>query len=143
MSDTPPPSVTDWRSHQLGEDSTNLRLYKWTHYRHHKDQLPRLERIFNALRTPMPFGALTALATMTGIRTTTLSTWKQRLAVDEAWRPSRLAYGAWRRVFTDDQECLLLNNIVSDYLAQGLYYSHEAFKLDALAFHWQLCHEAE
>jgi hypothetical protein len=65
------------------------------------------------------------------------------LAQNPDWRPSRRAYAGPRRIFTDAQEDQLINQIVTIYLAKGLFYCDEDFKLDARRFYQELGSELE
>jgi hypothetical protein len=105
---------------------------------HHKYHVQDLEPVFHALLTDIPFGGLTKLSRATNIRDSTLFSWKKNLEQRPSWRPSRRAYGASRRIFSDAQEDELTRRIRTKFLDRGFYYCDEDFRLDALHFYEEI-----
>jgi hypothetical protein len=119
-------------------------LYKRGPYLPHKRFINRLEYIFEALSPPssIPYGGLTHLARLSGIPRTTLDTWRTKMQIDPHWRPSADHYAEAHQAFTPDQELRLTQEIQARFLQQGLYYSDQDFRHDALRFHQRLVAEA-
>jgi hypothetical protein len=65
------------------------------------------------------------------------------LHTDPSWRPSRRAYGIPRRIFSDDQEEILVERIRTAYLDRGLYYCDEDFRHDAFRFYEEVREQLE
>jgi hypothetical protein len=138
-------SAHEWLSRILGPPDTYTPLYKRHRYLNHKNLREDLDPIFEALAEPeIPRGCVATLARRSGIPATTLRTWRKKLSKDRTWRPSREGYAFNHRIFTEEQEAILLDRIQARFLQRGLYYSDADFKVDALAFREELIaqHEA-
>lgn len=108
-------------------------------YQHHKDHLPELECVFQILLdSPKVTGFMEKLADKTGIRRSTLSTWKVNLMRNRDWRPRRYNYSLARRVLTDEQETELAQWIAAEYIDQGYLYTDADFKIDVLRYFQQI-----
>jgi hypothetical protein len=138
-----PPTAETWLVDALGEDPSTCTLYRRAPYHPHKDHVAQLEPIFRALSGTVPFGGLSKLSQSTHISDSTLSQWKTKLHADPTWRPSRLAYAMPRRIFTDDQEDILVERIRMTYLDRGLYYCDEDFRHDAFRFYEEIREQLE
>ena len=140
---TVPPTAEAWLFDVLGSEGSPSTLYHRPPYHPHKDHVAQLEPIFRALSGNVPFGGLSKLSQSTHIPDSTLSQWKKTLHLDPSWRPSRRAYAMPRRIFTDEQEDILVDRIRRMYLDQALYYCDEDFRHDALRFYEELRNQLE
>jgi hypothetical protein len=82
---------------------------------------------------PMVTGFTERLSDKTGIRRSTLSTWRLNRLRDPTWRPLRVRYSLRRRVLDDEQETQLAEFIATEYIDQGYLYTDADFRIDALA----------
>ena len=111
-------------------------LYKRRKYHNYKDQREELDEIFKILkRDKVPRCLFSNIARVTGIPKSTLSTWRKRLRTHSDWRPSRMNYGRHRKVFTEDEEKLLIQHIRENFLERNLFYSDRDFHDDAIRFY--------
>jgi hypothetical protein len=76
------------------------------------------------------------ISTNTGIAGSTLRRWRNKLQLNQNWRPTREAYYHPRWILTDDEEAQLLSEVKANYINKGLYYSDQNFNTDALRF-WE------
>jgi hypothetical protein len=131
-------TAAEWIEQIRGPELTDEMVYKRGPYRQHKDKGKELQWVFQGLAggtCEVPRGGIAALSKATGIPDSTLDTWKRRLADDPSWRPTRKAYVYRKRIFSDFEEDLLLEQINKNFLSKGYYYSDQDFKLDALRFY--------
>jgi hypothetical protein len=112
-------------------------------YHKHMDHLAEMEPVFRALLGYIPPNGLRALSKAANTPFDTLRTWRHNLSVDDKWRPSHEAYRKAQRTFTDEEENRLVHLIRVNYLDNGLYYSDQDFKQDALQFRQMLISEME
>jgi hypothetical protein len=117
--------------------------YRREPYRKHMDHVPELETVFRALVGYIPPNGLRALSIVANVPYDTIRTWRRMLSNDSAWRPSHDAYRVAKRIFTDEEEERLVHLIRLNYLDNGLYYSDQDFKQDALQFRQKLVSEME
>lgn len=109
-------------------------LYKRHRYLPHKDRdISQILAYLSSNR--LRFGDQKVLSDITGVPTSTLSTWKRKLQDNKDWVPSRDNYGQHLKIFTDEQEAELMRQIRSNYLDQGLFYSDQDFRYDAIKFY--------
>lgn len=117
------------------------KIYKRHRYLGHKDNSKRLKKVFEWLIEDIDHperhfrGEQDVLADVTGVPKSTLSTWKSNLREDRNWRPSRDHYGCHKRIFTDEEERMLMQQIREEYLDVGLFYSDQDFRYDAIEFY--------
>jgi hypothetical protein len=133
-----PPTAEAWLEEVLGPDRSPCSLYRRPPYQHHKDHVDQLEPIFRALAGDVPFSGLSKLSQALRISDSTLFNWKKNLRTNPSWRPSRRAYAIPRRIFTEEQEDILVQRIRTSYLDHGLYYCDEDFRHDALRFYEEI-----
>jgi hypothetical protein len=84
------------------------------------------------LQTDISFGGLALLSKRVHISGPTLSTWRQKVQGDPAWRSSQRAYTALQRIFTHGQEEQLIPKIRAEFLDKAIYYCDEDFRIDTL-----------
>jgi hypothetical protein len=72
-----------------------------------------------------------------------LSTWRQKVQGDPAWRPSQRAYAAPQRIFTPAQEEQLIPKIRTEFLDKALYYCDEDFRIDGLRLYEEIRQDLE
>jgi hypothetical protein len=139
--DHPPtlsPAVDEWLSTLFTPEQRSTPVYKRAPYQRHKDHPEELEPIFNALRTDIPYGGLTALSKMAHISDATLFQWKKNLQENPFWRPRREAYGKSRCAMPREAELILAGRIIKTYLDPGLFFCDQDFRLEALQFYKEL-----
>jgi hypothetical protein len=98
------PTAEAWLTTILPPEQVTHPVYRRPPYQYHKGHVSQLGFVFPALQTDVPFGGLALLSKRVHITRPTLSTWRQKVQGDPAWRPSRRAYAAPQRIFTDSQE---------------------------------------
>jgi hypothetical protein len=100
----------------------------------HRLILPNLEWVVTALQTEIPCGGLADLAKDTGLKYTTLQTWREHLRQWSTCPPCGDTSGDWRRVFSDAEEEALMHRIRTKYLEKRFYDFDHDFHLDAMMF---------
>lgn len=138
-----PPTAEAWLAGVLQANRSSPGPYRRLPYQHHKDHIHELDFVFRALCDEIPFGGLSLLSKQTRISDSTLSTWRRQLQKDPNWRPSRRAYAAPQRIFTDAEEDALVLKIRADFLDKGLYFCDEDFRLEAARFYEQIRQDLE
>jgi hypothetical protein len=126
------PTAKAWLTTIFPLEEVTHPVYRRPPYQRHMDHVSQLQFVFQALQTDIPFGDLTLLSKRVHISRQMLLTWRQKVQGDSAWRPSRCAYAAPHRIFTDAQEKHLLQKICTEFFDKGLDHGDEAFRIDAL-----------
>ena len=117
-------------------------LYKRRRYHNYKDKREELEEIFTVLQRDNPPRCLfSTISRVVGIPKSTLSTWRARLKTNSEWRPSRTNYGCHRKIFTEDQEKVLIAQIRENFIDRHLFYSDRDFRDDCIRFYNELMSE--
>jgi hypothetical protein len=60
----------------------------------------------------------------TGVRTTTVYSWRERVSVDASWRPSKENFSEKPQIFPDDVEQTIANFLRMNFLAQARPIGH-------------------
>ena len=109
-----------------------IKRQSYNDYSKFADSIPQiLERLINTKR-----GDLVQISNQTGIPYSTISRWHQALGKNTRFNPLVRKWGEHRRIFTDEEEDMIADYIVTNFIQTGIYFTDEDFKEIALQA-WQ------
>ena len=109
-----------------------IKRQSYNDYSKFADSIPAvLERLVNTKR-----GDLAEVSNQTGIPYSTISRWHQALGKNTRFNPLDRKWGQHKRIFTDQEEDMIADYIVLNYIQPGIYFTDEDFKELALQA-WQ------